>query len=603
MALPSVEKYVQLVDERDPKRLGALASCNFLRSTDGHQFLTHIGTSAIVFEALAEGRKQAVRFFLRAESETGSRYQHLSQFFFLNSQPWAVPFNVVNNEVNVDGEYYPVVVMNWAKGTPLNEYIDKNLRSPDALSVLQEKLVQLQNSMEEKGIAHGDLKYNNIFVDETEGHTLRLIDYDTMFIPAFAGKKSLEIGSPGFQPLKRLNSHYDERVDRFSIWVLIASIEVVKTAPEYWLQMESGGHNNEHSIFSVSDFLSPQSSSLIQKLKVLSSPALHFYLDQVLNHTKVNHPGDVPKPTLFAAGINGLQKPVIPLIKGHEVTPPSHEKREILESAEIVEFSADRYEVKKGETATLNWKVKGEGKVVISHLGAVTERVGSRRIAPRQSTRYELTIGNLKKAIAIEVMPEPTTVTGLDSITQTPRRFRIPETEKKPALSKNNSKLAIGAGAIFLLSIMAYMGYQRMKNAQPEIETSVQTAGMVQQTSFNTASVQNVLRSLYTAYNKRDLASISNHYAPVINAYYDSKEITKDSLTAVIRDLFLAPAAYNCKPQFNTMRLEQENDHCKVYITITEKLQQNRNSRPESYETKIEYVLDSGFKIISEKNQ
>lgn len=82
MALPSVEKYVQLIEDRDPKRLGSLASCNFLRSSDGEHFLTHIGTSAIVFEALAEGRKQAVRFFLRAEAETGSRYQHLSQFLF-----------------------------------------------------------------------------------------------------------------------------------------------------------------------------------------------------------------------------------------------------------------------------------------------------------------------------------------------------------------------------------------------------------------------------------------------------------------------------------------------------------------------------------------
>lgn len=96
----------------------------------------------------------------------------------------------------MDGEYYPVVVMNWAKGTPLNEYIDKNLRCPDALSVVQEKLVRLQNSMEDKGIAHGDLKYNNIFVDETDSHTLRLIDYDTMFISSFAGKKALRSAAP-----------------------------------------------------------------------------------------------------------------------------------------------------------------------------------------------------------------------------------------------------------------------------------------------------------------------------------------------------------------------------------------------------------------------
>ena len=119
--------------------------------------------------------------------------------------------------------------MEWVEGTPLNKFIDRYSVDNFTLSKLQRKLIELSASLEESGIGHGDLKYNNIIL-QNEGADIRLklIDYDSMFIPAFRGKKNLETGSPGFQPLKRLASHFSETVDRFSIWVMLTTLEAVK---------------------------------------------------------------------------------------------------------------------------------------------------------------------------------------------------------------------------------------------------------------------------------------------------------------------------------------------------------------------------------------
>lgn len=92
------------------------------------------------------------------------------------------------------------------------------------------------------------------------------------------------------------------------------------------------------------------------------------------------------------------------------------------------------------------------------------------------------------------------------------------------------------------------------------------------------------------------------NYAPLIEEYYESGPIRNDSLGTVIRNLFLTPYFYQCRPEFSSMQIRDSANRCMVLITIHETLQKDIGSKKENYDTRIEYELDPSFKIISEKS-
>ena len=190
MPLPSVKQYAHIIEEKQPSSLSTLLDHGFQLLENGpeKQYVFSVGTSAVVFKALKDGQYFAIRCFLRGELETFSRYQQLAAFLSDKPFSWKVAFEFLENEILLDGQFYPVVKMEWVEGTPLNKFIDRYSVDNFTLSKLQRKLIELSASLEESGIGHGDLKYNNIIL-QNEGADIRLklIDYDSMFIPAFRG--------------------------------------------------------------------------------------------------------------------------------------------------------------------------------------------------------------------------------------------------------------------------------------------------------------------------------------------------------------------------------------------------------------------------------
>ncbi len=298
MALPSIEQYISVIRKMDPTTLSTLLYFDFnIEAEQGAEFVMNTGTSAVAVKAKNEGRNYAIRFFLRGDEDTFRRYQVLATFLANKDFSWRVPFQFLKNEVLIDGLFYPIVKMDWVEGTPLNDFIESNAGDKQVLLNLQQKLAALSGTLEDAGVGHGDLKYNNIFIGKDDyDFNVKLIDYDSMFIPAFAGKKSLEIGSPGFQPLKRLSSHFFKEIDRFSIWVLLATIEAVSTDATIWKQVGKGGFNNDDSLFSATDFFNPSESSIFQKLEGYNNPVLNFYLQTIIDHCKTSDFKAIPKP-------------------------------------------------------------------------------------------------------------------------------------------------------------------------------------------------------------------------------------------------------------------------------------------------------------------
>lgn len=706
MPLLSVEQYSDVIEKRDPLSLSTLTRYDFLFKENGakKEYCFCKGESAAVFKAVKGSKSFAMRSFLKGEPETKvvkglktfaircflkpnpeifNRYQQIANFLATKELQWKVPFEFLDNEVLIDDQYYPVLKMDWEDGIPLNQFIDNNADNATQLSKLQKKLVALSQNLEENGIGHGNLEYSNILITDGQDLSLKLLDYDSMFIPAFQGEKSCETGNQGFQPPARTLLHFSKNIDRFSIWVMLATLEAVKVSADNWQHMQQGGYNREHSFFSAGDFSNPETSPLFQKLRAYNSETLNFYLDALTAFCRTSNLDTIEKPVLYKSSfvlsaheiskpvpvtpeiavekpklyqveiktipagkdvlVNGAKKGITPLRLNlfkkdfdhvevlndsekklvpitekniiYEIDFSKKEKEAIpppppVEQDEILEFRADKYNIEEGELTTINWNVKGEGKIHISNLGDVAEKRGTQKVVLNHTTNYVLTVGSKNRSLTINVQPRPKPVIIQPAVAVQEKPVTIAVEEKKstaPAVdikrpSKNTPlKVIIALGMLVVASFFAF-NYFSGKKSNTVVNSIATNTKPAEAPLFSASAVTSFLNGLYNAYNNRDLNAIMSNYAGSINEYYDSGNVSKDSLNTIIKNLFITPTYYNCAPDFKTLNIQPQGKNCKAVITIHEKLRNNGNSKTENYTTTIEYLLDPSYKIISEKS-
>ena len=162
----------------------------------------------------------------------------------------------------VGGRRWPIVVMEWVDGLPLDVYIGDVINRADVFQHLAESWMDVLTSLRKAGIAHGDLQHGNILV---QSGMVRLVDLDGMFVPAMAGWKACENGHQHYQHPRRSEIDFGPTLDNFSALVIHLSLLALKEQPELWRD-----HHDENLIFTKEDFLAPSSSRLFGKLKKLS---------------------------------------------------------------------------------------------------------------------------------------------------------------------------------------------------------------------------------------------------------------------------------------------------------------------------------------------
>jgi len=172
-----------------------------------------------------------------------------------------VGFDYVNQGIRLRGQWYPVVEMEWVDGEPLHEYISRHTTDSETLLLLLERFKAVVAQLRQSNIAHGDLQHANIIVDSSGA--IRLVDYDGMYVPAFAGERSPELGHSNFQHPGRGPSDYDVTLDAFASLVISLSIRAVAVDPSLWKRF----HTGENLLFSAGDFRKPAQSALLRSLK------------------------------------------------------------------------------------------------------------------------------------------------------------------------------------------------------------------------------------------------------------------------------------------------------------------------------------------------
>ena len=234
------------------------------------------GQFASVYELETGDRRYAAKFFLRNIPDQHDRYARISEHLNRHKTPYFVTFEYQSDGILVHGERYPLVKMEWIEGLALNQFIEKNLSSPETLLALEARWLELLKDLHAVDIAHGDLQHGNVLV--VGDGSLRLIDYDGMWVPALEGQTSHETGHPDFQSPVRTARDFHGEIDLFSGAVVQIAIRALSKEPELWERYDNG----DNLLFRRQDYLNPSESCLVSELKALGDDVVGAQLELVI---------------------------------------------------------------------------------------------------------------------------------------------------------------------------------------------------------------------------------------------------------------------------------------------------------------------------------
>lgn len=402
------------------------------------------GNKAIVFKVTDDKteKTKALKLFLIDNKERFSQYLEISNFLNKFSTQFFVSFNFIEKFIyvevsqNPEENYFPGLIMEWAEGKTLGSKIQElcNTKDKKNLKKIAESFNELSVFLLNNNIGHGDLKHDNIIVDEN--FKMKLIDYDGIFVPAFNNQISKELGTDSFQHPLRKSDDFNANIDHFSILTIYCSLVALSVNPDLYLKF----NDQQNLLFTKEDFLKPDDSELFKVLfQIKEVKRLLFCIKQSLlsNSIYIDNIKDIlnnvfPKPSIIishtpdiplagndiiiswitensdSVKINGKDYAVSGKITekynaskkiSFEIANPfdkstvSYEIK-VLNSPVINNFKLRQQKIEFQKSTFLDWDVNYVTKVFLYSNGS-KEDVSDKRsieITPLKDTTYELSI-------------------------------------------------------------------------------------------------------------------------------------------------------------------------------------------------------------------
>lgn len=212
------------------------------------------------------GGPVAAKCFLNEQPRQQRRYEAIAAHLAEVDMPAFLAFDYQPEGVRVGGAAYPLLKMEWAEGTALNRFVEAHLDAPAVLERLAGAWADLMGRLEQEDLAHGDLQHGNVLV-QSVGDTLRLrlVDYDTMYVPALEGERSAEVGHRNYQHPDRTEADFGPTLDRFSGLAIHTALRACAHQPSLWERYDTG----ENLLFRDADFYAPDDSPLFEELRTI----------------------------------------------------------------------------------------------------------------------------------------------------------------------------------------------------------------------------------------------------------------------------------------------------------------------------------------------
>lgn len=354
-----------------PALSGAKAKIN----SNGSPF-AYTGGFNMVFYLTQNTKNWAFRVWHVSMGENKKRYKAISDYLQNSNLPYFAEFFYDEKGILVNGVLLDTIRMEWLEGELLKDYIEKNLQAKDQLLKLAESFLTMTQELKKNNISHGDLQEGNILIDKNG--IIKLVDYDSVCIPAIEGQKELVTGLKGYQhPSRFKNAEASIKADYFSDLIIYLSILALSEKPELWDKYQV--KDTQYMLFTEVDFENLTSSAIYKDLKD-TTPIIDALLKILYDYLQCKNYLDL-KPF-----VDYLVPPVIKLFKT--------DKEVFLDGADI----------------ELSWEVENTVKVVIEpEIGLVSSK-GVLKFTP-QSVKYTLTargfLNTDNKTIELKKFPTP----------------------------------------------------------------------------------------------------------------------------------------------------------------------------------------------------
>ena len=267
MNYPSISDYIEALRDAEDS-LSELKNLRLVYDDQGHPIMSS-GNFAVVFKMQAPtGEYHALKCFLRDQEERSERYRLIAEELQYVQSTYLVKFRYLESELFVDvpntgGEEYPVLLMDWVDGIPLDRYLKTIINKSYEKDLLAYRFSLLARWLVTQPFAHGDLKPDNICV--RDDGSLVLLDYDGMYVPALSGRKPLEQGSPHYRHPLRSTLPFDEHIDDYSLSLILLSLRAIALDETLYVRYSS----SEYLLLSEQDQLNPYTSPVFKELNHL----------------------------------------------------------------------------------------------------------------------------------------------------------------------------------------------------------------------------------------------------------------------------------------------------------------------------------------------
>jgi len=225
-----------------------------------------------VFPVTTNNGIYALRCWTKEVENAESRYKEIKKYLDSCNLSCFVAFDYVSEGILVNGFKYPILRMEWAEGPNLKTFIKEHLHESKVLNKTSEQFLQTVSLLHQNHIAHGDLQHENIIVQQSQNDIdIILIDYDSLYIPAFKGMNDDIVGKPSFQHPSRINNKNgkaSEYLDYFSELVIYLTLCAFSEKPELWDLFDID--TAEDFFFTEKDFLNPDHSKAFDAMNGLS---------------------------------------------------------------------------------------------------------------------------------------------------------------------------------------------------------------------------------------------------------------------------------------------------------------------------------------------